>query len=96
MSVNNISWLNCSAKMGYSKEEKFDVVRIYYANRYNVKMTRQEYRLSFPNRQTPSINTIRNIIKQFRESKSLERKRRTVPESEDDLNILLYFQGKFS
>lgn len=80
--------------MGYSSQEKLDIMNLYLTNNKSVTQTQIEHRRLYPNRQTPSKNTIRNIWKQFQERKTLERKTRTVVRDNDaDLDILLYFEG---
>lgn len=50
---------------------------------------------NFLGQRITSIKTIKKILRQFRETKSLKRKTRTVIEDqEQDSNILLYFEGK--
>jgi transposase-like protein len=81
--------------MGYSDEEKLEIVRLYYSHNRNIERVRQEFRQIFPRRRVPSTNTVKNIIKHFIERKTVTRKKRVVLRNADeDLNILLYFEGK--
>lgn len=83
--------------MGYSTAEKFDIIHLYYSNNRNPSTTLNEYHRIFPNRILPSKSTIKYVVKKFEETKSLERKKRTVMRDEQlDLNVLLFFEGKHS
>jgi len=81
--------------MGYSTAEKFDIIRLYYSNNRKPSTTRNEYHRIFPNRFLPSKSTIKYVVKQFEETRSLERKKRTLLRDEQlDLNVLLFFEGR--
>lgn len=64
--------------MGYSEDEKHEIIRLFYSNNNNVSRVRNEYHQLFPGRRIPSRNTIKNIVRRFRETKSIKRKTRTV------------------
>lgn len=82
--------------MGYSVEEKRDIIRIYYSNHHSAKRTRAHYQRVYPERQTPSKSTIIYILRQFEQRKTLERKKRSaVGNEEEDLNVLLFFEGNY-
>lgn len=81
--------------MVFTAEEKLDIVRIYY-NVRNLADTRNQYIRQFPNRIVPSKSTIHYTVQQFRERKTVNRKKRTLVRNEDqDLEVLLYFEGRF-
>lgn len=81
--------------MGYSEQEKLDIVRIYYRFN-NLKLARNQYLREYPERVTPCKATIHYIIKKFQQRKTVFRKKRTVARKEEqDLEVLLYFQGKY-
>jgi len=81
--------------MPYSDEEKCDIVRIFYKNNNNANAAREAYRRTFPLRAIPAKNTFKNIERAFRIRKTLRRKRRTVlVDPEEELHILLYFEGR--
>lgn len=82
--------------MGYSEDEKLEVVRLFYSNNNSFVAVRHQYRLNNPGRRAPSIDTIKRIIRKFNENKNLCRKKRTVSRNEtEDLNILLSFEGNY-
>lgn len=79
--------------MGYSEEEKHEILILYYENNASISLA-QEFRRNDPGRKLPCTKTIKNFIRLFRETKSLMSKRRTSEENaEESFNILLYFQG---
>ena len=81
--------------MGYNKEQKHQIIRRLYSNNNSITRVLNEYHQVFPRERIPSANTIRYIVKQFNETKSLKLKKRTIPRNEQgDLNILLSFEGK--
>lgn len=81
--------------MGYSEDEKFEIVRLFYKNNNNVVAAQGEYIRLHPGMPVPSRGTFYYVERCFRERKTLQRKKRTVAVNEDDeLKILLYFQSK--
>lgn len=83
--------------MGYSDVEKHDVIHLYYSNNSNTLLVQRQFRQLFPGRRVPCKNTIKNIVKLFKETKSVKRKPRKVERNEDeDLAVLLYFEGIFN
>lgn len=82
--------------MGYSEEEKLSMIKLFYLNGENASKACNEYNRQFPNRRPPTRQTILNVVKSLDDRKTLERKVRTVERNvEEDLNILLYFEGIF-
>lgn len=82
--------------MGYSSEEKSNMVRLFYKHSSNGPRTQRQYRITYPEMPTPSVPTIRYVVRQFELRHSLERKKRTFTRNvEEDLNVLLFFEGKF-
>lgn len=81
--------------MGYTEQEKFDILQFYLKCNKNKRLAKQRYQLAFRNRQTPNECTFVNVFKQLQDLKTLHRKKasRSVDENAE-LNILLYFQGK--
>lgn len=81
--------------MGYTEGEKLEIIRLYYKNNNNVVQAQAEYRRIHPEMPVPSRSTFYYTERRFRESKGLQRKKRTVVRNEDEeLQILLYFQGR--
>ena len=81
--------------MGYSEYQKYEIICLFYLNNKNISRVRREYYQRFPGQRIPSRNTIMNIVRRFGETKCTKRKTRTVVvNEEEELNILLYFQGK--
>ena len=79
--------------MGYSAEEKSQIIRLFYSNN-SVAIVRHQYHQIYPRRRIPSINTIKNVIRHFEERNSVQRKKRTVERNlDEELDILLYYQG---
>lgn len=82
--------------MGYTEEEKFETVRLYYKNNNNVAQARAEYRRIHPEMTVPARSTFYYTERSMRERKTLHRKKRTVIVNEDEeLQILLYFEGSY-
>lgn len=82
--------------MGFSEEEKLDIVSIFIKCNKNKRLSVAEYRRTFPDRMLPSRDTFRNVYNLLRNSKSIKRKPREITANEDLIfYILLYFQGKF-
>lgn len=80
--------------MGFSEQEKANILKIYYRVN-NYRETRNQYRIAYPNVAAPSTSAIYYIVKCFENRKSLLRKKRTVVRNEEiDLEILLYFEGR--
>lgn len=80
--------------MRFSEIEKVDIVSVFIKSNQNQRLARREYRRLYPNRGTPSEKSFVNLYKRLRNSGSLKRKYRNVRRNEnDELNILLYFQG---
>lgn len=80
----------------FSEDEKLEIVRLFYTNNKNASAARAEYARLHPEAAVPSKNTFYYVEKCFRRRKNLKRKRRiVVPNEEEELNILLYFQGKW-
>lgn len=78
--------------MGYSEEEKHQIICLYYSNNKNISRVQIEYRNIYPGHRVPSTSTVRYTVRQFNEMKSLKRKIRTVVRNEEeDINILIYF-----
>lgn len=83
-----------TAKMIYSEQEKLDIVSVFIKTNQNQRLARREYRRLYPSRRFPSEKTFVNLYKRLRNSGSIKRKPRTVRGNENqELNILLYFQG---
>lgn len=80
--------------MGYTADEKVDIFSIYVKNNKNKQAARREYRLIYPDRQTPSANTFLYNYRRVINDKMFERKKRTIVGNDEDLNTLLYFEGK--
>ena len=79
--------------MGYSAEEKSQIIRLFYSNN-SVAIVRHEYHQIYPGRTILSRNTIKNVIRHFEERNSVQRKKRTVERNlDEELDILLYYQG---
>lgn len=82
--------------MGYSPEEKSNIVRSFYSNGSNWRNARLQYSIEYPMMPLPSKSTILYIVKQFQDRNSFERKKRSfVRNTEEDMNVLLFFKGKF-
>lgn len=84
--------------MPFSEAEKRDIFEIFVKNSYNKRKARLEY-VYEGQRNIPSLNTFRNVHKQVTESLSFSRKKQIINRDEnyynDELNIVLYFQGNF-
>jgi hypothetical protein len=77
----------------YNEEQKCAIIRLFYKNSNNLSRAREEYRLLY-GEPVPQRSTFRYIEKNFRERKSIKRKKRSVTVDEnEELDILLYFQG---
>lgn len=82
--------------MGYSENQKHEIIRLFYSNNENVSQVRREYHQRFPGQRIPSRNTIKNVVRRFHFTNSIKRKTRTVVRNqEEELDTLLYFEGKF-
>lgn len=85
--------------MVFSEAEKLEIVEIYVKNNKNRYRARQEYINIYGNngnRRIPSLNTFKNVYNLFRSTKTLKRRKRTgIVNEEAELEILLYFIGKF-
>ena len=80
--------------MGFSNEEKLNILKIYYRCNNILHEARNTYIREFPNYPAPCKATILNIVKQFEERKTVARKKRHVErDNELDLQVLLYFEG---
>lgn len=81
--------------MGYTEQEKFDILQFYIKCNKNKRLAKERYQREYRNRQTPTENTFVNVFKQLQYFKTLQRKKayRGVDEN-TELNVLLYFQGK--
>ena len=80
--------------MRYTDEEKCEILRLYYQNRNNACAARREYRRIFPNREVPDRKTFSNIQRAFRQPSSIHTKKRVAIVNEnEELDILLFFQG---
>lgn len=80
--------------MGYSTEEKSDIIRLFYTHGRNAAEARRQYHIAYPERPTPSVSTLRYTVRQFELRHSLERKKRVFPRDiDEDLTILLFFEG---
>lgn len=82
--------------MGYSEAEKVEIFSLYVKNNKNKCAARREYRTLYPNRAIPSVNTFLNVYRHVNRTHSFSRKRRrnVTANEEEDLDILLYFEGK--
>lgn len=81
--------------MGYSEEQKLEIIQLFYKNNNNVLNAQAEYHRIHPGEQVPTRSTFHYIERNFRERKTLRRKKRAVILNRDEeLEILLYFQGK--
>lgn len=81
--------------MSYTEEEKLEILRLYYKNNNNVAQAQREYRRIHPGRPVPARSTFYYTERGMRERKTLHRKKRISNVNEDEeLQILLYFQGK--
>ena len=80
--------------MGYTEEEKLEIIRLYYKNNNNFAQAQAEYRRIHPKMPVPARSTFYYTERSMRERKTLQRKKRTVIANDDEeLQILLYFQG---
>lgn len=80
----------------YNEEQKCEIIRLFYKNNNNASRAREEYRLLF-GEPVPQRSTFRYIEKNFRERKSIQRKKRSVQVNEnEELDILLYFEGNIT
>lgn len=87
--------MTASLKMVYTDEEKCDILRIFYQNNKNACAARREYQQLFPMRALPARTTFKNVERGFMERMSVKRKKRRADvNQEEELNILLYFQGR--
>lgn len=81
--------------MVYSEEEKVQIFTCYIQNNKSKRAARRAYRAMYPNRPTPSENTFRNIYRKVNNTSSFTRKKRVVQANqEEQLDILLHFEGK--
>ena len=77
----------------YSNEERQEILSIFLKNNKSAPATITEYRERYPGRPCPSKPTIIRIYRTFRDTSSVKRKKRVVPESQEiDLNILLHVE----
>lgn len=80
--------------MGYSEEDKLNMLRLYHKNKGNVYKARMDYRILYPDKALPSKNTFRNVDKHIANNLSLRRKKRVVAvNEEEELDILLHYEG---
>jgi len=83
-------------KMVYTEEEKCEIIYLFYKNNKNAVAARTEYRNLHPDRPLPSRSTFYYVKRNFRQRKNVQRKKRTVQINEnEELEILLYFEGKY-
>lgn len=83
------------AKMLFTEEEKLRVIQLYYSNESNASQAMRQYRIRYPGNRVPSRKTIAYIVRNHAERKTLQRKKRKGKENEEeDLDILLHFEGK--
>lgn len=81
--------------MRFSIQDKFEIFSIFIKCNKNKRLAREEYMRLYPNRVPPSAQTFTNIYKQMQNRGTLMRKKRNYPANEDEeLQTLLYFQGK--
>ncbi|KAK9729738.1 Helix-turn-helix domain (DUF4817) [Popillia japonica] len=81
--------------MVYSVAEKIQIFTCYIENNKDKRAAQRAYRELYPNRPTPADNTFRRIYQQVNNTGSFNRKRRVVhANNEDQLDVLLYFEGK--
>lgn len=79
--------IDVKIKMNYSGEEKCEIIRIFYKNNKNAISSQNECRNFHPGRPVYIMEIFRYTDEYFRE--------RSVPPNEiEQLNILLYFEGK--
>ncbi|XP_050301236.1 uncharacterized protein LOC126739533 [Anthonomus grandis grandis] len=81
--------------MGYTEEEKFEIMRLFYKNNNNVARAQAEYHRIHPEMRVPARSTFYYTERSMRNHKNLQRKKRTVlANADEELQILLYFQEK--
>lgn len=81
--------------MGYSDAEKVEIFSLYVKNNKNKCAARREYMTLYPNRAIPSVNTFINVYRHINRTHNFSRKKRSVrANEEEDLDILIYFEGK--
>ena len=81
--------------MLYTEEEKLRVIQYYYANQGNVSRARHQYMNEHPGPRIPSRKTIGSIVRNHAERKSLKRKKREPTANfDEELDVLLHFEGK--
>lgn len=80
--------------MPYTKEERSNILEIYLVNNNNAYAALREYRNRYPNRRIPDRKTFINIARKFRQSFTLDDKKRVRNNQNEELqlNILLYFE----
>lgn len=80
--------------MLYSEEQKCEIACLYFKNNKNRHSARREYIALYGDRRVPALNTFKRIYELLRTSKSLKRRKRTnIINEDEELEILLYFQG---
>lgn len=83
-------------KMIYTVQEKFEISSLYIKNNKNRHAARREYMILHDNAPAPALNTFKRVYELLRNTNALNRRNRTVTINEDEeLEILLYFQGMF-
>lgn len=86
--------------MPYSDNEKREIYELYIKNGYNAKRAVREYRRLYEGvRRIPTNKTFLRVYRKVSNEASFKRKKRTRQINEqqenDELDILLYFQGIF-
>lgn len=83
-------------KMLFTEEEKLRIIQIYFSNGNNASKAMRQYRITCPGDRVPSRKTIAYVVKNHADRKTLQRKKRVAKvNADEDLAILLYFEGKY-
>lgn len=85
--------VNYRSIMKYSKEEKVDMLSVYFEVGKSATRAEQLYIDRFPQRNHPSRRTFDNIVKQFRQTGNLSRKKpirnKTVTNEAKEIAVLV-------
>lgn len=81
-------------RMRYTKEQKLELVKLLHKNNDNIYRAQQEYARLHPGEHIPNKATFKRVGTHLQQFHTLERKKRTVIHNEnEELSILLHFQG---
>lgn len=81
----------------FTQLERREIYETYVRNNYNRKQARREYQRTYPARRPPSLNTFKRVYDHVLRENCFQGKKRSIiknqNEENEELNIILYFQG---